>query len=216
MEPRLKNLIILGAASGHDINRFLRKTPNSETWTIYGFEPSLDQFLHLEHRFRNYKNVHCVNAAATTFDGTARLYECRPFDHPPWERNHQNGRSINPLKGNVISQFKEVEAIDIAKWLKDSIQRDSFNIMVIDIEGAEYDVIDHLKENDMLSWIDELYIEFHGEKIKDFDMNRERSMADMLIDFYKENVYIENYYQSDKFSEMNSEVRRAMNEGKRD
>jgi FkbM family methyltransferase len=216
MEPRLKNLIILGAATGHDIDRFLRKNSDCRTWTIYGFEPALDQFLSLEHRFRNHKNVHCVNAAATTFDGTTKLYECRPFDLRPEQKNNHNGRSINPLKGNVISYFKEVEAIDISKWLKETIEKDSFNVMVIDIEGAEYDVIDHLKENDMLSWIDELYIEFHGEKIKDFDMNRERSMADMLIDFYKENVYIENYYQSDKFSEMNSEVRRVMNEGKRD
>jgi FkbM family methyltransferase len=216
MEPRLKNLIILGAASGHDINRFIRKTPNSETWNIYGFEPALDQFLALDHRFREYDNIHCINAAAATYDGISRLYECRDFSHPPDCKNQKNGRSINPLKVNVISHFKEVEAIDIAKWLRETVQKDSYNIMVIDIEGSEYDVIDHLKENDLLSWINELYIEFHGEKIKDFDMNREKSMVDMLIDFYKENVYIENYYQSDKFSEMNSEVRRAMNEGKRD
>ena len=211
MEPRLKNLIILGAATGHDIDRFLRKNADSQTWTIYGFEPALDQFLALEHRFRNHKNVHCVNAAATTFDGAARLYECGNIPG-----KNRNGRSILSSKINVVSDFKDIETVDIAKWLKETIRKDSYNVMVIDIEGAEYDVIDHLKENDMLSWIDELYIEFHGEKIKGFDMNKERSMTDMLIDFYKENVYIENYYQSDKFSEMNSEVRRAMNEGKRD
>lgn len=211
MEPRLKNLIVLGAASGHDIDRFLRKTLNSETWNIYGFEPGLDQFLNLEHRFRNYSNIHCVNAAVTTFDGTIKLYECRDPCHPPDEINQKNGRSTNPLKGNVISHFKEVEAVDIAKWLRETVLEDSYNVMVIDIEGAEYDVVNHLKENNLLSWINELYIEFHGEKIKEFDMRREKSMVDMLIDFYKENVYIENYYQSDKFSEMNSEIRRIQN-----
>jgi hypothetical protein len=111
----------------------------------------------------------------------------------------------------VISHFKEVEAVDIAKWLRETVLEDSYNVMVIDIEGAEYDVVNHLKENNLLSWINELYIEFHGEKIKEFDMRREKSMVDMLIDFYKENVYIENYYQSDKFSEMNSEIRRIQN-----
>jgi FkbM family methyltransferase len=211
MEPRLKNLIVLGAASGHDIDRFLRKTLNSETWNIYGFEPALDQFLYLEHRFRNYSNIYCVNAAATTFDGTIKLYECRDPCNPPDEINQKNGRSTNPLKGNVISHFKEVEAVDIAKWLRETVLEDSYNVMVIDIEGAEYDVVNHLKENNLLSWINELYIEFHGEKIKEFDMRREKSMVDMLIDFYKENVYIENYYQSDKFSEMNSEIRRIQN-----
>jgi hypothetical protein len=127
MEPRLKNLIILGAATGHDIDRFLRKNSDCRTWTIYGFEPALDQFLSLEHRFRNHKNIHCVNAAATTFDGTTKLYECRPFDLRPEQKNNHNGRSINPLKGNVISYFKEVEAIDISKWLKETIEKDSFN-----------------------------------------------------------------------------------------
>jgi hypothetical protein len=47
-------------------------------------------------------------------------------------------------------------------------------------------------------------------------MSREKSMIDMLVDFYKENVYIENYYQDDKFSKMNSEVQRVLNGGTRD
>ncbi len=202
MEPIVKNLVILGAGGGNDITRFLRKTPSSEEWNIYGFEPGFDMFLHLEHKFRNNKNVHLINSVAYTFDGVIKLYECGI--------NQNNGRSINRLKHTVLSYYKEVESIDIVKWLKENIQKDSYNILVIDIEGAEYDVIDHLKENDMLSWIDKLYLEFHGEKIKDFDMNRERSMANMLIEYYKDNVFIENYHQTKEFSEMNSELRRYL------
>lgn len=195
-----QNLIVLGTGNGNDIASFISKTPFSENWNIYGFEPGFDVFLHLEHRFRNRKNVHLVNAAAYTLDGIVKLYDCG--------NGHNNGRSINPLKNNVLSYYKEVESVDIVKWLRENIQKDSFNIVVIDIEGAEYDVIDHLKENDMLSWIDKLYLEFHGEKIKGFDMDRERSMANMLIEYYKDNVFIENYHQTDGFMEMNSEVRR--------
>jgi FkbM family methyltransferase len=202
MEPIVKNLVMLGAGGGNDITRFLRKTPSSKEWNIYGFEPGFDMFLHLEHKFRNNKNVHLINAAAYTFDGTIKLYECGI--------GQNNGRSINPLKYNILSYYKEVESVDIVKWLRENIQKDSYNILVIDIEGAEYDVIDYLNANDMLSWVDKLYLEFHGEKIKDFDMNRERSMVDMLIKYYKDNVFIENYHQTKEFSEMNSELRRYL------
>ena len=102
MEPIVKNLIILGTGNGNDIARFIRKTPSSEDWNIYGFEPGFDTFLHLEHRFKDNKNVHLVNAAANIFDGIIKLYECG--------KNLNNGRSINPLKYNVLSHYKEVEA----------------------------------------------------------------------------------------------------------
>lgn len=201
MEPIVKNLVVLGTGNGNDIARFIHKTPLSEDWNIYGFEPGFDTFLYLEHRFRNNKNVHLINAAANTFGGIIKLYDCG--------KNQNNGRSINPLKYNTLSYYKEVESVDIVKWLRENIQKDSFNIVVIDIEGAEYDIIDYLKENDMLSWFDKLYLEFHGVKIKGFDMNRERSMVDMLIEYYKDNVFIENYHQTEEFMEMNSEVRRV-------
>jgi FkbM family methyltransferase len=208
MEPRLKNLIILGAGLGHDIDHFKRKIiPNERDWNIYAFEPGLDQYLHLQHRFRNFNYIHCFNAAATTFEGMVNLYDCP---------SGNNGRSINSSKINVCDKFKEVEAVDIVKWLKENINPNDYTIAVIDIEGAEYDVIDALERNNMLNWFNKLYIEFHGVKLTGFDMSREKSMIDMLIDFYKENVYIENYYQSDKFSEMNSEVQRVLNGGTRD
>lgn len=207
MEPIVKNLVILGAGGGNDIKQFIHKTPSSEEWNIYGFEPGFDMFLHLEHKFRNNKNVYLINAVAYTFDGMIKLYDCG--------KNQNNGRSINPLKYTTLSYYKEVESVDIVKWLKENIQKDSYNILVIDIEGAEYDVIDYLKENDMLSWIDKLYLEFHGEKIKGFDMNRERSMANMLIEYYKDNVFIENYHQTDLFVEMNDEVRKYLNSRKK-
>ena len=57
----------------------------------------------------------------------------------------------NPLK---------VKCIDFAKFLN-SFSDDNYIVVKLDIEGAEYDVLNHLIETNTITKINELYVEFH-------------------------------------------------------
>ena len=53
-----------------------------------------------------------------------------------------------------------VKCIDFAKFLK-SFSEDDYIVVKLDIEGAEYDVLNHLIETKAITKINELYVEFH-------------------------------------------------------
>ena len=63
---------------------------------------------------------------------------------------------------HVEADYINVEAIDFNKFLKNNSNKYSEIIVKMDIEGAEFQIIDHLIENDTLKLIKELFIETHG------------------------------------------------------
>jgi hypothetical protein len=77
--------------------------------------------------------------------------------------------------------------------------------MVIDIEGGEYDLLQGMYDAGLWSWIDEMYVEFHGTKLKEFDMQIENDLTDKLIEFYGDNVYIFRKHNHDQFVKLNAE-----------
>lgn len=193
----MKNLIVFGAGSGDDIAHFKTDIVPGETdWTVWAFEPGPRRFDDLEYRFQYVDSIKCINAAVGVSDNTIKLYEAPG----------PNSRSTNPGKAQLnLLKYDEVPQVDVRRWMVENIKKDDLNIMVIDIEGAEYNVVDAMKDHNLLDWIDELYIEFHGEKIADFDMQRELDMVEMLKEHFGDKVYIFRYYQHDKFLELNAE-----------
>ena len=57
-----------------------------------------------------------------------------------------------------------VTAIDLAAWLARRITPSMFVVVKIDIEGAEYAVIDHLIATGAICLIDEMWVEFHHDR----------------------------------------------------
>lgn len=57
-----------------------------------------------------------------------------------------------------------VSCIDISKFITDNFSKDDYIIFKIDIEGAEYKVIEKMFTDGSLSYINEFYGELHGPK----------------------------------------------------
>tara|TARA_Y100000034_G_scaffold135710_1_gene208728 strand:- start:716 stop:1462 length:747 start_codon:yes stop_codon:yes gene_type:complete len=53
-----------------------------------------------------------------------------------------------------------VQCIDLSEWIFNNLNRDNHNVLKIDIEGAEYEVIDHLLNTGAHEYIDEWLVEF--------------------------------------------------------
>ena len=66
-----------------------------------------------------------------------------------------------------------VQCIDLSDWIIKNLSKDDHNIIKIDIEGAEYKVIEHLLETEAHDYIDEWLVEFTSEKKAPEDFNQE-------------------------------------------
>ncbi|WP_159086891.1 FkbM family methyltransferase [Loktanella sp. Alg231-35] len=126
---------------------------------VYAFEPNPVNFEELKQRTRRYRNVSIYQKAVSSENGTTRLY----FEDPKPGRFYE-GSTIVGGKANVsYAKHFDVETASIADVLGDI---DSNNIVIkMDIEGAEYVVLDAIFESGHLDKIKKIYVECHVDRI---------------------------------------------------
>lgn len=125
---------------------------------IYAFEPEPEAFKKLS--LIKSKNLKIYNKAAWIENGESVL-----FRHNDWEKSKSHTSStLNRTKSNVDSRNTILcETIDIADFIK------SLNgnvLMKIDVEGSEYEIINHLLDKKVFKKINMIFCEFHPNKIK--------------------------------------------------
>jgi FkbM family methyltransferase len=73
-------------------------------------------------------------------------------------------RTLMPLNEHYDgSNRKLVKLIDFAAWLKEHVRFEDTVIVSMDIEGAEYDLMEHLITTNAIMWINHLFVEFHSD-----------------------------------------------------
>tara|TARA_B100001939_G_C16907759_1_gene603129 strand:- start:232 stop:810 length:579 start_codon:yes stop_codon:yes gene_type:complete len=190
----MKNVFIdLGAGSGDDIKGYYKLDPNNNTHEVHAFEPHPKRADGIK---KKYPNANVYTAAAGIEEGTAKLYLGSSLNT---SSTNENKISINTNK------YIETPVIDIPTWLKQNFRQNDYITMVMDIEGGEYDLLQGLWNAGVWSWIDEMYVEFHGEKIHGFDMKVEENLTKKLIDFYEDKVYIFRKHNHKQFVKLNAE-----------
>ena len=71
--------------------------------------------------------------------------------------------------------FSEIESIDLSDFIKNNFTQEDYIILKLDIEGAEWEVVNDLIETNQLSKINELYVEWHDRFFShDFDSLRQK------------------------------------------
>ena len=54
-----------------------------------------------------------------------------------------------------------VETFDFSHWVESSFSESDYVILSLDIEGAEYQVIEKMLQDETMKYVDRLYVEFH-------------------------------------------------------
>ena len=190
----MKNVFIdLGAGSGDDIKGYYKLASDNKKHEVHAFEPNPKRTAGIKKR---YPNINTYTAAAGLKEGTVKLYLGKSL----------NTSSTNKNKVSISTdKFIEAPVIDIPTWLKNNFTTEDYITMVIDIEGGEYDLLQGMYDAGLWSWINEMYVEFHGTKLKGFDMQIENDLTDKLIEFYGDNVYIFRKHNHDQFVKLNAE-----------
>tara|TARA_R100001510_G_C7633752_1_gene192262 strand:+ start:311 stop:976 length:666 start_codon:yes stop_codon:yes gene_type:complete len=158
-----------GANKGQSLQAFMKNWPNSKNFEIHCYEPdrlALDVTKKLvQSEFREFKNnIHTFRKAVWIKDGEIDFFTKAPAS----EGNTILYEKVKKENRSFIK--KRVECMDLSKWIEKNIKPEDFFILKLDIEGAEYKVVEHLDQSGVLPLIDVFFLEIHGLKCnKSFD-----------------------------------------------
>ncbi len=130
--------------------------PNAQ---IYTFEPNPDFWKYYE-----LIPVKLFRKAVATFDGVIDIV-IDPIDGDGSSYVKTKKIDIGNKIDNSDCPVIKVECIDLSQFLKNLSNHYDEIILKLDVEGAEYDILDKMIKDNSLSCVNKLYCEFHWEKI---------------------------------------------------
>jgi FkbM family methyltransferase len=160
-----------------------------ENFSIYGFEASKPYADGLKSRFKLNPNITICHKAISDTEEEIRLYHA----------SNGLGHSIFSTKNNVSKdRFERVESIRFSKWIEENNidLESSFNIMKVNIEGAEWHLFRDLIENDLVKHFDIFCGAGH-------DIEKIEELSPHVEEYYS--LLEENNIQTHRFSEWKPE-----------
>ncbi len=126
---------------------------------IISFEANPNLAIPLQEHFKNDPNVEVNNAATWIKDEKSTNF----YLSVDWS----DGSSIYKEKksGGITDNISvNVPSINLSKFIE-KIKKDNYIILKLDVEGAEYEILNHLIDENTFSLINEFHGEFHPGKI---------------------------------------------------
>ena len=141
--------------------RCLRPRSDAAEFEFIGFESP--DYKYLDDTRNRFSKINFVlieklvwtHDGAVAFDSDGESLDCRVLqvsrreEGDPWR--HPNPSAI----------VRDLPCVDLARCLQEEFADGDYLVLKLDIEGAEYEVLDRLVETDTLSRVRELYVEFH-------------------------------------------------------
>jgi FkbM family methyltransferase len=120
----------------------------------------------LEKRFGDNKKVVLYKAAAhTETKGKVKLYHLKEgvdFDVDLCG----DGSSLRADKVNICrSDFENAASVDFSEFIKDNFATSDIIVLKIDIEGAEYDLLNKMIKDGTINYINQIFCEWHYDRV---------------------------------------------------
>tara|TARA_B100000497_G_scaffold36459_1_gene42704 strand:+ start:2820 stop:3407 length:588 start_codon:yes stop_codon:yes gene_type:complete len=165
-----KVFLDLGACTGESVKMFNDKWSDSSEFEIHSFEALPNNFKKLSETFGNWKNITLHQSVVYTADTTVKFHTGTKYS--------SSIRSDKITGGVRVDKYINVSSIDIAKFITDNFSKNDYIIMKMDIEGAEYEILPHLLNTNVLQdYVNKLYGEWHLGKLK----NLKKEVHDNLV-----------------------------------
>lgn len=144
-----------GSHDGCSIRKFRDTTDKGRQYEIYSFEPNSNlkkYYEELEDKQTHY------DKAVWIYDGRVDFYVIGSTGGSTLEKtkNEHNSRKVGQ------PEKREVKCVDLAEWIKNNFKKEDFIILKMDIEGAEYEILEKFLNNDVIKYVNKIYIEFHN------------------------------------------------------
>ncbi|KAI8483689.1 hypothetical protein Bbelb_386270 [Branchiostoma belcheri] len=171
-EPR-KILLDCGANVASTVQLFRETYPDGQDFIIHSFE--IDE--RLAPFFAPYPNhvLHSPTGVANK-DGNMTAYSELVWSP---DKGLNNGKDMQWGGGSLfayedekkdtetggkrkLSHHRTVPTVDLSRWIQENTAVEDYVIFKLDVEGAEYDILQKMLEDGTFKWVDKYYGEFHS------------------------------------------------------
>jgi FkbM family methyltransferase len=153
-----KIFLDIEAGEGTSVRYFQRLNKGFE---IFSFEPDKRNIHTIQSRGLK---TNLIPAAAWITDGEKRFYPGKEVISGTFYENKKTG-GVNKDK------FYMVKTVELAGFIRKNFIKEDYIVLKLNCEGAEYDLIPHLKTEGLIPWINTWYVDWHWKKIR---MSEER------------------------------------------
>jgi FkbM family methyltransferase len=130
---------------------------------VYAFEPNPHAFQKLKERLENFENVTCINKGVWDRNASGKLYLHNEASKD--EEFWSFASSIIKEKSNVDPGHSiEIQLVDLCEFIENLDQ--PVDLLKMDIEGAEYDILEKFLEKHLHHKVRMTLVETHDRKIK--------------------------------------------------
>ena len=152
-----------------------------ESWIIYSFDANPEVYNYLDKT--KYTNVNFINEGVW-IESCYRFLNQEVLDilKNEWVDGNLIGEEFTKAKvggatnimgddykwghwidnDNRLINSLEVKCFDFSYYIKDNFNKEDYIVVKLDIEGAEYPVMDKLIEDGTIDYIDSIYVEWHN------------------------------------------------------
>lgn len=167
--------IDLGAYNGDTVKQFLmwgQLITDPRDFEIHAFEPNPNMAKQLTDLADQYPNVTFHNEAAWIED-TELEFAVDTTDSPL-------GSTLMKGKAAIWDNFNHVtvKAFDFSKWLKDNFHEHDLVIVKMDIEGAEFPVLEKMIKDGTITIPEHLCVEFHPNKVREYTTDHKNDLIE--------------------------------------
>jgi FkbM family methyltransferase len=204
-----KYFLDCGTNLGQGLLQFIDRNIIDESFEVHLFEPNPHAIDFVKNRLSDekYKKYNIIfhtealwiedcekTLTVESFDGE---YICQHTgEHLGYDLNAGGATNImedewmkpHYIKDKDLNKDLKVNCIDFSEFLSNNIEDGSYVICKMDIEGAEYDVLGKMIDDDTINKIDEIYIEWHNHLLKsNYDTNA------FIQEMKKRNIKVESW-----------------------
>lgn len=144
-----------GTHLGEGLNQFVNLYNMTEEWQIYSFEPNPNLWKQ-HYELNKYSNIQYINKAI--YDNNEMI---------TFNLAYPNTDASSIFKQHIGDNFDkavQVECLDLSQFILSNFSKDDFLVVKLDIEGAEYKVLDKMIKEGSILFVNDLYVEFHSHK----------------------------------------------------
>ncbi len=173
--PQKGDIAIDCGANPGDITEKLSK----KGATVYAFEPNPYAYKLLKNKFKNKPNVVCINKAVWDRNTTSKLY----FTKGDTKRQIHLSTSASLVSAKVNidrRKYVEVKVVDLINFIQKIKGR--IKVVKIDVEGAEYEILNKIIKSGIYRKIDYILVETHENRVPGLEekMNKVRRLIRKL------------------------------------
>lgn len=149
----------LGSHIGESVKFFRKHHPQGNTFEVFCFEALPDNIAKLE-AMKEMWNIQIIHKAAATYNSCQSFYT---------GMSESGSLSDKKRTGGLDGKTKIiVQTMDFPAWFNELVQL-SFSTpeiwLKMNIEGAEYDIIEKMHQMGLIPFVHKWYVQFHFSKI---------------------------------------------------